>query len=74
MLDMSYLHRLAHRFTNRRVTFAQPRPPRPTDAEEIAGFCQKYFSMRFLGALVFMAAIGAIVCVIAAIVGAFVLR
>jgi hypothetical protein len=73
MAGMNYLHRLAHRLTKRRVTFAQPRAPKPTDADEIAGFCRRHVPMRFVGALLFLAAIGAVMSVVAGIVGAFIL-
>jgi hypothetical protein len=39
---MSYLHRIADRLAKRRMTFAQPRPPKLSALEDVAHFLQRY--------------------------------
>jgi hypothetical protein len=72
---MSYLHRIADKLAGRRVTFARPRPPQPTDAQEIADFTGKNLPVRFLvGAVIIgtlLAAVGLIALLVAFVSGAF---
>jgi len=65
---MSYLQRIADRLRQRRVTFAQPRPPELTDQEEIVQFSRKYLPVRFLLGAALVAAVFAIVGTIAIVV------
>jgi hypothetical protein len=45
---MASYRKIAEKLLSRRVTFATPRPPELTPAEDLQRFSQRYLSVRFL--------------------------
>jgi len=66
---MSYLQRIAERLGQRRVMFAQPRPPELSEQEQAAHFLRKYIPVRFVAGAVLIGALLMAIGTIALIVG-----